>query len=798
MAKKRSKRSSADTLLDGLEGGIESGVSFFQNISGESWRKIGAVVLVLVAILYVFSIFELGGPAGTSLLTLTLKVFGVLGYTMPLALSYSAFYTYVGRLPRIKLFSLLGSSILTLSVLALMNVISKGPEYGGLVGNVLALPFVSLFSYYPSVLFLIGLSFISFLFVFDRSPGGTLVRRFAELLNMEFVSDMMQSMKDRFTGSSSDVSEIAEEDFETEDEEDLDVREKILRESKRAEREAKQKTQKRTPVQEEIEYEDEAEEDAPKSKQKQRESGQPVREKKETKDNSLQAKEILETSSDFVPPPLSLLQRDSGKPGVGDLKTISATIKRTLHEFGIQVEMDEVSIGPSVTRYALKPAQGTKLSKIASHKQELAYALEAETLRIEAPIPGKSLVGIEVPNITKSTVGLASLFQEPEWRVQNKPLLVALGRGVSGQAVYANLAKMPHLLIAGTTGSGKSVTVHGIIASLLYRNSPYDLKFIMVDPKKVELSFYNDIPHLYTPVITNAKVTIRTLNWAVNEMERRYDVLQESGVQNIDTYHKNIFAPAVKQAAGDENATLPERMPYIVIIIDELADIMMSYPKELEAAIVRLAQKSRAVGIHLILSTQRPSVNVITGLIKANIPSRVALKVISQIDSRTIIDTAGAEQLLGRGDMLFISSENPKQERIQAPFLSEDEIKKVATHLRSRYKGHLLDEIDVNSTPQGTEGAVFSSDQGASGDADDDLYEQAKEIVISSRKASTSYLQRRLKIGYSRAARLIDMLEERGVIGAGDGAKPREVLVDGAGGEAMETNTSAEFESERF
>lgn len=797
MAKKRSKRTGTDTLLDGLEGGIESGVSFFQNISGESWRKIGAVALLLIGVLYIFSIFELGGPAGSALLEVTRTTLGILGYISPLVCIYAAYYTYVGKLPGIKLFTILGSTILVLSVLAFLNVVSGSTEYGGLLGDLLAIPFVSLFSYYPTILFLIGLSFISFLFVFDRSPGGRITHRLAHIFNMGIISEVMQGIKDKFNNRSLEAIDFSTDTHDTETEDELDLREKILKESNRSDQGIKQKSSKRAIVQEEIDYAEDAVKDVHKEKKVTKESTQSVRNAKESADNSSLAKEVMEAAGDFVSPPLSLLQRDSGKPGVGDLKTISATIKRTLQEFGIQVEMDEVSIGPSVTRYALKPAQGTKLSKIAAHKQELAYALEAETLRIEAPIPGKSLVGIEVPNITKSTVGLASLFQEPDWRVQNKPLLVALGRGVSGQAVYANLAKMPHLLIAGTTGSGKSVTVHGIIASLLYRNSPYDLKFIMVDPKKVELSFYNDIPHLYTPVITNAKVTIRTLNWAVNEMERRYDVLQESGVQNIDTYHKNVFAPAVKQAGGDASAELPERMPYIVIIIDELADIMMSYPKELEAAIVRLAQKSRAVGIHLILSTQRPSVNVITGLIKANIPSRIALKVISQIDSRTIIDTAGAEQLLGRGDMLFISSENPKQERIQAPFLSEEEIKKVATHLRSKYKGYLLDEIDINSTPQGTEGAVFSSDQSGSGDADDDLYEQAKEIVISSRKASTSYLQRRLKIGYSRAARLIDMLEERGVIGAGDGAKPREVLVEG-GEEKMETNTSAEFESERF
>jgi S-DNA-T family DNA segregation ATPase FtsK/SpoIIIE len=389
-------------------------------------------------------------------------------------------------------------------------------------------------------------------------------------------------------------------------------------------------------------------------------------------------------------------------------------------------------------------------------------------------------------------VGLGSLLSAPEWQ-DPKPLLLALGKGVSGIPVFGNLSKMPHLLIAGTTGSGKSVMVHAIINSLLFRNSPSDLKFIMVDPKKVELTLYNNIPHLYTPVITNAKVAIRTLNWAVNEMERRYDILESFTERDITSYHKNVFQKAVLKEKNNPDAFLPERMPYIVVIIDELADIMMSYPKELESAIVRLAQKSRAVGIHLILSTQRPSVNVITGLIKANIPSRIALKVASQIDSRTIIDTGGAEQLLGQGDLLFTSSENPKQERVQSAFVSDQEVKKVVEYLKDKYRNMIPDEINVESAPAGTSTSVLYGadfEKAAGGDDEDDLYEEAKEIVISSRKASTSYLQRRLKIGYSRAARLMDMLEDKGIIGAGDGAKPREVLVEGGEVESEDYNNT--------
>jgi S-DNA-T family DNA segregation ATPase FtsK/SpoIIIE len=481
----------------------------------------------------------------------------------------------------------------------------------------------------------------------------------------------------------------------------------------------------------------------------------------------------------YVPPPLSLLEADRGKPGVGDIKANANIIQRTLAQHGITVEMDEVSIGPSVTRYALKPAEGVKLSRIAGLQSELSYALAAHPIRIEAPIPGQSLVGVEVPNGVKTIVGLKTLFSSDEYQQSPKHLLLGLGRGVSGKLYYADLAKMPHMLIAGATGSGKSVTIHAIVTSLLYRNAPENMRFIMIDPKRVELTMYNKIPHLLTPVITDAKKAILSLKWAGKEMERRYNVLESHTVRDIASYHKNVLAPALKAAEkGKTAAVLPERMPYIVVVVDEIADIMQSYPRELESAIVRLAQMSRAVGIHLILSTQRPSVNVITGLIKANIPARIALQVSSQIDSRTILDASGAEKLLGAGDMLYISGEMSRPTRIQSAFMSEGEVKAVVKYLSGMQTDGVPDEINISSGSISTDkNPIFESsfdDDG--GDADDEVYEEARMIVIEAGKASTSYLQRRLKLGYARAARLMDMLEERGIIGPGDGAKPREVL----------------------
>jgi len=484
----------------------------------------------------------------------------------------------------------------------------------------------------------------------------------------------------------------------------------------------------------------------------------------------------------YDPPPLSLLQKDRGRAKGGDVKANANIIKRTLKNFNIDVEMDQVDIGPSVTRYALKPAEGVRISKIVGLQNNLELALAASPIRIEAPIPGKSLVGIEVPNSAKRTVGLASLLTSPEYMDSPQPLLVAVGQDITGSQQFANIARMPHALIAGTTGSGKSVTIHALITSLLFRNSPDQLRFIMVDPKRVELTLYDGIPHLLTPVITDAKKALLSLKWAIKEMDRRYDILRAEKIQNLSAYHEKVYRPAKEKFDNDdspEDEELPEPLPYIVIIMDELSDLMQAYPRELEASIVRLAQMSRAVGIHLIIATQRPEVKVITGLIKANIPTRIALKVASQIDSRTIIDTVGAEKLLGHGDMLLVTNEISKPLRLQSAFVTDEEVKKIVAYLKDQSEVQELEGIEFEDKGDSNPDAFFGAALAGGGEEEDDLYEEAKQTVIEANKASTSFLQRKLRIGYSRAARLMDILEEQGVISAQDGAKPREILVGG-------------------
>ncbi len=697
----------------------QKSLSIGSGLKQETKYSVFAVVCFVLALFFFIAAFGKGGPAGNALFSLFTFLFGIGYFLIPVLLVILGFSFIQSQRPSIAISHTLGSVFFLFSTLGLLEIGST-THRGGMLGQLFAWPFTALFETSVSVIFLCGLLIISLIVLFDTRPN---IERFLNFFRNLF----------------------SRKDTADEDESIPDIAADTIVEIETPEMPTEEKLEPTVAKLKEVKSEEEA--FSPKNK--------------------------FISSGAYVPPPLSLLEKDKGKPNVGDIKANSNIIKRTLQNFGIEVEMDEITIGPSVTRYALKPAEGMKLSRIVGLQNDLALALAAHPLRIEAPIPGKSLVGIEIPNRTKSIVGLASLLSHDKFQNAAKPLMVALGRNIAGQPIVGDMAKMPHCLVAGATGSGKSVTIHAIITSLLYRNGPEDLRFIMVDPKRVELTLYNKIPHLLTPVITEPKKAILALKWAAKEMERRYDILEKNSVRDITSYHGNI----VEKYKGDDPDHAPDRMPYIVIIIDELADIMQSYPRELESAIVRLAQMSRAVGIHLLLSTQRPSVNVITGLIKANIPARIALQVASQIDSRTILDQAGAEKLLGAGDMLYSSGEMASPERLQCAFISEDEVKKVVKYIADMNSENVPSDITIAQNGGAlSDKSIFTATLESGDEPDDDMYEEARQIVIETGKASTSFLQRKLGIGYSRAARLIDMLEEKGIIGPGNGSKPREVL----------------------
>ena len=458
-------------------------------------------------------------------------------------------------------------------------------------------------------------------------------------------------------------------------------------------------------------------------------------------------------------PPLSILSDSLGsKANRGDVKQNAGIIERTLDNFGIQARVVEVNMGPAVTQYALEIALGTKLTKITALSNDIALALSSPNgmVRIEAPIPGKSLVGIEVPNIAPETVPLKSILTSSQMQKSESKLSLTLGLDVSGSPIIDDLGRMPHMLVAGSTGSGKSVAINSFITTLLFRSTPEEVKFILVDPKLVELSQWAGIPHLLTPVITEPEKVLSALKWAISEMDRRYKLFAQAGARNIDAYNEMSGFQA---------------LPYIILLIDELADIMLFSPAEVEDAVTRIAQMSRATGIHMVLSTQRPSVDVITGLIKANIPSRIAFAVASQVDSRVILDTQGAEKLLGRGDMLFLPPEQAKPVRIQGAYVTDKEVGELVSFLKNQ-----------GVTPQYTEEVTTMSKSGRTtvdgldGDADD-LFSEAVKIVCQYDRASASLLQRRLSVGYARAARILDQLEAAGVVGPAEGSKPREILI---------------------
>ncbi len=745
---------------------------FWNDMKEETVRAILAILAFLITLLSLLASFDKAGPVGLYGYLLFTRLFGIGYFLIPLVSTMIGITLLQGLEKKFRVSKSIGATIFFLSGLGIIHIIGitfgdKTSRLAGFFGYLVATPLIKILAVWATSVLLVALVIISIFILFEMHVTVDQLKFWKWFRRYEKVGGVK-------------MKSVENVDMDEEEEANVDA---ALAENALANAELQKSVTEAKKLSADVKQ---------KKPNKKDEFGEDV-------ESTFTAPVQVPLMKPFVAPPLSLLEKDRGKPETGDIKATANIIKRTLQNFGITVEMDEISIGPSVTRYALKPAEGIKLSRIVGLNNDLALALAAHPIRIEAPIPGKSLVGIEVPNTAKTTVGLGTLLGSSEFQGSEKPLMISLGKDIGGKALFANLAKSPHALIAGATGSGKSVTIHALITSLLYRNSPENLRFIMIDPKRVELTLYNKIPHLLTPVITDPKKAILSLKWAGKEMARRYDILEKSSVQNIESYHKTILAPAMdklKNESDEETRTelaskLPETMPYIVVVIDELADIMSTYPRELESGIVRLAQMSRAVGIHLIISTQRPSVNVITGLIKANVPTRVALQVASQIDSRTILDQPGAEKLLGAGDMLYLGGEMSKPVRLQSAFISEVEVKRVVKFLHEQYKDEIMSELNLGApAPEAGSTTAFGGDMNLDSDSleEDDMYEPAREAVVSAGKASTSYIQRKLGIGYSRAAKLIDMLEERGIIGPANGSKPREII--GGVGAGMESEAT--------
>ena len=724
-----------------------------------------AVVCVMLAVLLLFSMVHAGGSSGEVLFSGISSLIGVYAYFTPLLFIYVAYYLWKEEVPELRALTILGGFFLALGVAGLGTILF-GTGFGGYLGSSLATPLLIHFAYYPSVFLLTGISLIGSIIFLERKPSLAPVQ-FLAIYPFERFLAFLSKRK----GRSFDDEELSEKMTELPQQEELPTEIlEITDETNTSDDDLRRELfGELTPA-----------DDEP-----------TLRIKKEVK-----MKPIILTP-EFVPPPLELLNVDSGKSGAGDSKAKMLTIQKTLEHFRIHVDMGEVTVGPTVTQFTLKPAQGVNLSKVVALHDNLAMELGSEFLRIEAPIPGKTLVGIEIPNERKATLGLRSMLELDEFKNAG-PLTLAIGKSIVGKPLFGDLEKMPHLLVAGATRTGKSVTLQNLLMSLLYKNSPYDLKLIILDPKRVEFTAYHNLPHLYTPVIKEPKGAIKALNWTIQEMERRYEILAENGQVNVADYNKKVLAPALEKArkkgsVGDAISGLPPKLPYIVIIFDEYNDFMLSYTKEISPLITSLTQKGRAAGIHLILATQRPDVKVITGTIKANIPARMALKTTSQIDSRTILDASGAEDLLGNGDMLYMASDNPRLVRIQAPFISVEEIKAVVTHIKQAHIEFIPDHIDISKVKVNTVSNSSHEEGGAPGEEpDDEDYTSAKDFVISTGKASTSSLQTAFRWGYNKAARIINSLEHFSIIGpARQGERYREILAGTGSSSNNDTDDSA-------
>lgn len=686
----------------------------------DTWREIFGIIFMVVAVVLFLGIFGSAGRLGEKLRLIDYKMFGmVAGYILPLAIFWLGAIILFPPKGGVRIIKFFGLALFFLFIPAMFHLFipdvdAKGAgangDGGGVVGYLVSNAFRQAIGTFPSFLVTFVLSFVSIMMVFDLSISGILGRK--------------------------PVGKDAEKTD--------DGKVKIHRGGREEEIPEKSKGGFFAGIRKRLNF-------FPFRPRITEDSRAPVIETTPLPSTKISSGKVWQF------PSLDLLVESNDVAKSGDIGKNVETIKKCFSTFGIEVKMQDVNVGPTVTQYTLRPNEGVKLNQITARNTDIALALAAKSLRIEAPIPGKSAVGIEVPNVVAAKVTLKEVMASSQFKAQKSKLAIALGRDVAGTAVTIDLESMPHLMVAGATGSGKSVCINSIISAFLFSNSPEDLRLLLIDPKRVELTNYNGIPHLLSPVVIDVDKTVSALKWTVYEMERRYKVFSELGKRNIASYN---------ESPGQEG-----KLPYIVVIIDELADLMAVSANEVEASIVRIAQMARATGIHLIVATQRPSVDVLTGLIKANITSRIAFATASNIDSRTILDMSGAEKLLGNGDMLFIGNGLSKPRRIQGCFVSDKEINSLVDFLKSQGDAE-YDESILSFHP------TKSAAGHGGGSVDDDLYDEAVQVVMNSGQASASLLQRRLRVGYARAARLLDLMEESGVVGPSNGAKPRDVMVD--------------------
>ena len=776
--------------------------------------NVAVVFMLLISILLAILIYTKSGYIGEHLSPILGGVMGAIKYIIPVGTFLIAIYMttedkdyLISKLVQYGIFLICIATVLSVFQFSNGNinlnsefsdVVQKGYELGeinnggGAIGTALAHVLIGLLGEIGTVILCIGIAAILLVFMFGIKP--------AEMI-AEFVESRRENREDRKIERQEAKETIAENSREKKE----TKRERRLREKEEQRREAEQLAEQLTINLNEEEpekdkkpkkYSHKDDDIIPISmgKNNKEEKANPnvieanlFKEEQETKEEKvkqvLQLEHALTVEDEHYEfPPIQLLAEGDKKGIKGGKKAVADTatrLQKTLYSFGVSAKVENVSVGPAITRYELKPAEGVRVSKIANLADDIALNLAAETIRIEAPIPGKQAVGIEVPNKENEVVTLRDIIDCDKFREHKSKLAFALGKDVAGNEVVTDIAKMPHVLIAGATGSGKSVCINTMIASIIYKAKPSEVKLVMIDPKVVELSVYNGIPHLLIPVVTDPKKAAGALAWAVQEMVNRYSLFASKNVRDIKGYNEAIEEQGHK-------------LPQIVIIIDELSDLMMVSPKDVEDSICRLAQMARAAGMHLVIATQRPSVDVITGIIKANIPSRIAFSVSSQVDSRTILDMAGAEKLLGKGDMLFYPAGAPKPTRIQGAFISDKEVEKVVDFIKNNGEATYNDEIikqieNANNTDQ----EIDNSGE----DNSDPLLMEAIDVVVETGQASTSFVQRRFKVGYARAGRIIDQMEERGIISGFQGSKPREVLMSKERWEELKMSSSEVNES---